>query len=64
MTERLILRGEDGPEGHDFQEYQKHLREDGDFTLYTSHALTGKICGATIFTDPFALSSPRRMTAG
>jgi RimJ/RimL family protein N-acetyltransferase len=40
MTERLILRGEDGPEGHDFQEYQKHLREDGDFTLYTSRALT------------------------
>jgi RimJ/RimL family protein N-acetyltransferase len=42
MTERLILRGEDGPEGHDFQEYQKHLREDGDFTLYTSRALTEK----------------------
>ena len=29
-----------GLQVHDFQEYQKHLREDGDFTLYTSRALT------------------------
>jgi RimJ/RimL family protein N-acetyltransferase len=40
LTERLILRGEASSRGTDLAEYQKHLREEGDFTIFTSLPLT------------------------